>query len=126
MRNDVSRGPLLRVSLLADDDPEREVYPHEVLKPQTKKSRKIAVVGDNRRWTSQMTEIAKNADILVGTTISSFSVDLATDRFFRNDYVNYFFNETGVYHWTKAEEKFPLRKNSLLIFIAVLPSWKMC
>jgi len=71
-------------------------------------------------------ELAKNADILVGTTISSFSVDLATDRFFRNDYVNYFFNETGVYHWTKAEEKFPLRKNSLLIFIAVLPSWKMC
>ena len=52
-------------SVFADDDLEREVHPHDVLKPQTKKSRKIAVVGDNRRWTSQMTEIAKNADILV-------------------------------------------------------------
>jgi ribonuclease BN (tRNA processing enzyme) len=52
-------------SVVADDDAEREVHPHEVLKPQTKKSRKIAVVGDNRKWTAQMTEIARNADILV-------------------------------------------------------------
>ena len=48
------------------DGSERRVEPHEVLKSSTtKKSRKIAFIGDNRAWTRQMTDIARNADILV-------------------------------------------------------------
>jgi ribonuclease BN (tRNA processing enzyme) len=41
------------------------VYPHQVLKPPTKKARKIAIIGDNREWTPQMVDIAKNATVLV-------------------------------------------------------------
>jgi ribonuclease BN (tRNA processing enzyme) len=52
-------------SVPADDDPTREVHPDQVLKPPTKKSRKVAVVGDNRKWTAQMTDLARNADVLV-------------------------------------------------------------
>ncbi|KAL3893393.1 MAG: hypothetical protein SGARI_008201, partial [Bacillariaceae sp.] len=36
-------------SVVADDGSEREVHPHEVLKPKTKKARKIAILGDNRK-----------------------------------------------------------------------------
>lgn len=49
----------------ADDGSGRVVEPHEVLTESSKKARKIAIVGDNRGWTPQMTTIARNADILV-------------------------------------------------------------
>ena len=49
----------------ADDGSGCRVEPSEVLKPASKKARKIAVVGDNRGWTPQMTEIARSADVLV-------------------------------------------------------------
>jgi len=49
----------------ADDGSGRRVEPCEVLKPASKKARKIAVVGDNRGWTPQMTEIARTTDVLV-------------------------------------------------------------
>jgi ribonuclease BN (tRNA processing enzyme) len=52
-------------SVVADDGSEREVHPHEVLKPVMKKARKVAILGDNRKWTKQMTDIAQNADVLV-------------------------------------------------------------
>eukprot|EP00536_Pseudo-nitzschia_multiseries_P003612 jgi/Psemu1/186208/e_gw1.56.141.1 len=52
-------------AVTADDGSERRVEPHEVVRAATKKARKIAIVGDNRGWTRQMTEIAANADILV-------------------------------------------------------------
>ena len=49
----------------ADDGSEQWVEPQQVLKPASKKARKIAIVGDNRGWTPQMNEIAEKADILV-------------------------------------------------------------
>ena len=49
----------------SDDGSGRLVEPHEVLKALSKKARKIAIVGDNRGWTAEMTEIARNADVLV-------------------------------------------------------------
>lgn len=49
----------------ADDGSGRTVEPDEVLKAPTKKARKITVVGDNRGWTPQMAEIARDTDILV-------------------------------------------------------------
>jgi ribonuclease Z len=49
----------------ADDGSGRKVEPHEVLKPASKKARKITIVGDNRGWTPQMTEIARDTDVLV-------------------------------------------------------------
>lgn len=33
--------------------------------PKKKKARKVAIVGDNRGWTTQMTQIAQNTDVLV-------------------------------------------------------------
>jgi ribonuclease BN (tRNA processing enzyme) len=42
-----------------------DVQPHQVLKPKFKRARKIAIVGDNRNWTRQMSEISQNADVLV-------------------------------------------------------------
>ncbi|KAG7343696.1 ribonuclease Z [Nitzschia inconspicua] len=42
-----------------------EVHPHQVLKPSFKRARKVAIVGDNRNWTRQMTQIAQHADVLV-------------------------------------------------------------
>jgi ribonuclease Z len=47
------------------DDGSREVRPEEVLKPRTKRARKVAILGDNRAWTPQMADIAKNADVLI-------------------------------------------------------------
>jgi ribonuclease Z len=47
------------------EDGTREVRPEEVLKPRTKNARKIAIIGDNRAWTPQMTDIAQNADVLI-------------------------------------------------------------
>jgi ribonuclease Z len=47
------------------EDGTREVRPEEVLMPRTKVARKIAIIGDNRAWTSQMADIAKNADVLI-------------------------------------------------------------
>ena len=42
------------------------VHPHEVVKSTTnKKARKIAFIGDNRGWTREMTDIARNADVLI-------------------------------------------------------------
>ncbi|KAL3909800.1 MAG: hypothetical protein SGILL_007940 [Bacillariaceae sp.] len=52
-------------SVIADDGSEREVHPEEVLKPKSKKARKVAILGDNRNWTSQMINIAQNADVMV-------------------------------------------------------------
>ena len=48
-----------------DDGSGRMVEPHEVVKASSKKARKIAIVGDNRGWTTEMTEIARDADVLV-------------------------------------------------------------
>jgi ribonuclease Z len=48
-----------------DDGSGRMVEPHEVLTVSSKKARKIAIIGDNRGWTPEMTEIARNADVLV-------------------------------------------------------------
>jgi len=44
---------------------ERVVYPHEVVKSKTKKARKIAFIGDNRGWTREMFDIARNTDVLI-------------------------------------------------------------
>jgi ribonuclease BN (tRNA processing enzyme) len=45
---------------------QRIVYPHEAVKSTTnKKARKIAFIGDNRGWTREMTNIARNADVLI-------------------------------------------------------------
>lgn len=41
------------------------VHPEQVLKPQFKRARKVAIVGDNRNWTRQMIDIARDADVLV-------------------------------------------------------------
>ena len=52
-------------AVTADDGSEQRVEPHQVLKPTSKKARKITILGDNRGWTPQMYEIAKESDILV-------------------------------------------------------------
>jgi ribonuclease Z len=47
------------------EDAAREVIPEEVLVPRTKKARKFTLVGDNREWSPEMIEIARNSDVLV-------------------------------------------------------------
>jgi ribonuclease BN (tRNA processing enzyme) len=60
----------VRSSLSSEEEEEEEgkniVHPHEVVKSTTnKKARKIAFIGDNRGWTREMTNIARNADVLI-------------------------------------------------------------
>jgi ribonuclease BN (tRNA processing enzyme) len=47
------------------EDGAREVKPEEVYIPRTKKARKFTLVGDNREWSPEMIEIARNSDVLV-------------------------------------------------------------
>ena len=47
------------------EDGAREVKPEEVLVPRTKKARKFTLVGDNKEWSPEMIEIARNSDVLV-------------------------------------------------------------
>jgi hypothetical protein len=47
------------------EDGSREVRPEEVYKARSKRARKVAIVGDNRGWTPQMIDLAKNADVLI-------------------------------------------------------------
>ena len=52
-------------SVLADDGT-TEVQPSQVVIDSIRKSpRKIAIVGDNRGWTAEMTDIAQDSDVLV-------------------------------------------------------------
>lgn len=47
------------------EDGSRTVQPAEVWKQVKQRARKVAVTGDNRGWTPQMKEIAKNSDVLI-------------------------------------------------------------
>eukprot|EP00934_Nitzschia_sp_Nitz4_P008804 Nitzschia sp. Nitz4//scaffold359_size15291//8648//10527//NITZ4_008885-RA/size15291-snap-gene-0.12-mRNA-1//1//CDS//3329549024//8794//frame0 len=47
------------------DDGARLVKPEEVWKPRTKKSRKVSIVGDNRGWTQELVDLAKDSDVLI-------------------------------------------------------------
>ena len=63
------------------DDGSREVQPSEVLLPRTKRARKISIVGDNRAWSKQMEDIAKDSDLLVHeATLSAGDENAAMQR----------------------------------------------
>jgi ribonuclease BN (tRNA processing enzyme) len=65
------------------EDGSRTVQPEEVWKPMNKRARKITIAGDNRGWTSQMTEIAQDSDVLVheATLVEeNYSVSLSDRR----------------------------------------------
>jgi len=52
-------------------------------------------------------ELAKDADIFVGTPISSWSVGAAIDRFYAGEFENYSFNDTGLHLWTSKTDTDP-------------------
>eukprot|EP00980_Cylindrotheca_fusiformis_P006148 scaffold1319_cov126-Cylindrotheca_fusiformis.AAC.37 len=48
-----------------NEDGSRTVQPEEVWKEIKQRARKITITGDNRGWTPQMRDIAKNSDVLL-------------------------------------------------------------
>ena len=56
----------IEAEVVEEEEKERIVYPHEVVKStSTKKARKFAFIGDNRGWSPEMTEIARHSDVLI-------------------------------------------------------------
>ena len=61
-----------------------EIHPEQVLKPKSKKARKVVIIGDNDCWSESMKSLAKDADVLVheatlletGEVRSAFSYEM--------------------------------------------------
>jgi ribonuclease Z len=71
------------------EDGSREVRPEEVYKARSKRARKVAIVGDNRGWTPQMIDLAKNADVLIHeATLTEEDLNVSMKQLVNNLFVD--------------------------------------